>query len=73
MEGQISKLKLNQDQTKEMIKFAVRQPINNANSITSSGFTTLGFYEHNQQLVALPSFNDSYDANELTKTGTLPS
>ena len=70
-EGQISKLKLNPGQTKAMINFAVRHPKLNADSITSSGFNTLGFNQRNRELVALPSFNDSYGAYELTKTGTL--
>ena len=70
MEGQVSKLKLNRTQTKEMIKFAVRNPSLNAASIMSQGFDTLGF-EDNDRLVAFPSFNDSYDAYELTNTGTL--
>ena len=70
MPGQISKLKLDTDQTKVMIKFAVRDPNLNAESIMSKGFGTLGF-EDNDRLVAFPSFNDSCDAYELTKTGTL--
>lgn len=53
-----------------MIEFSVRHPNLNAASIMSKGFDTLGFRD-NQKLVALPSCNDSYDAYELTKTGTL--
>ena len=70
MEGQISTLKLDTAQTKNMIKFAVRDPKLNADSITIKGFETLGFKD-NDRLVALPSFNDSCDAYELTKTETL--
>ena len=67
----MSKLKLNPAQTKEMIKFAVRNPEPNAVSIMSRGFDTLGLNGQSPELVALPSFNDSYDAYELTKIGTL--
>ena len=70
MEGQISNLKLDKAQTQKMINFAVRDPNLNANSITTKGFTTLGF-ENNDRLVALPSSNNSREAYELTKLGTL--
>ena len=52
MAGQISKLKLNPEQTKAMIKFAVRNPNENAESILNQGFNTLGFNGGNQELVA---------------------
>ena len=70
-EGQISKLKTNPQQTKAMINFAVRPPDQNANSITSNGFNTLGFNRGNQELVVLPLFDDLSDVSELMKTGTL--
>ena len=71
IKGQISKLKLNPEHTRAMIKFAVRDPVRNAQSIKNSGFNTLGFMEGNQELVALPSLNVLYDAYELTETGML--
>ena len=70
MAGQISKLKLDTEQTKAMISFAVRDPHLNAKSIMEKGFVTLGFKDNNR-LVAFPSFNYAYDAYKLTKTGTL--
>ena len=59
MNGQISKLKLDPEQTKKMIRFSVRNPDLNAESIMNKGFNTLGFNGGNQTLVALPSLHDS--------------
>ena len=70
MNGQISTLKLDTAQTKNMIKFAVRDPKLNADSIIRKGFDTLGFKD-NDTLVAPLSFDDSCDAYELTKAETL--
>ena len=49
--GQVSKLKLEGKQTRGMIKFAVRNPNENAKSITIKGFNTLGFTADNEKLV----------------------
>lgn len=54
-----------------MIKFAVRDPNQNAQSIKINGFETLGFNQDNQVLVTLPRFIASYDVHELSKTGPL--
>ena len=42
MPGQTSRSKLEPDQTAKMIKFAVRRPWENANSIIQEGVRTVG-------------------------------
>lgn len=57
-----------------MIKFAVRDPNKNAESIKINGFMTLGFNQDNQDnqvLVTLSPFISSYDVHELNKAETL--
>ncbi len=50
--GQVARAKLTGVQTSEMIKFAVRKPYQNAQSITSSGQRTLGLSSQNATLVS---------------------
>lgn len=42
MPGQNSQLKLDPAQTQQMIRFAVRKPLENVNSITQEGVRTVG-------------------------------
>ena len=51
--GQPSRSKLSSGQTQKMIRFAVRKPVENANSIVSSGVQLLGFDPTNSTLVCL--------------------
>jgi eukaryotic translation initiation factor 2C len=48
--GQPSRSKLSSGQTQKMIRFAVRKPVENANSIVSSGVQLLGFDPTNSTL-----------------------
>ena len=54
-----------------MIKFAVRNPNENAKSITMKGFNTLGFTADNEKLVTLLPFRRCIGSLELTKAETL--
>ena len=54
--GQVSKLKLDPQQIRDMTKFAVRAPDDNAKSIKRDGFETLGLNRKNPQLVIIVSF-----------------
>jgi hypothetical protein len=49
--GQPAGTKLSISQTQQMIRFAVRRPINNAQSIVTSGGRLLGFEPSNPTLV----------------------
>ena len=66
--GQLSNLKLEGDRTKEMIKFAVRDPFLNSQSIMNDGFETLGLKQTNEKLVILLHFDTLRNDFELTKT-----
>lgn len=50
--GQPARAALNSNQTAEMIKFAVRRPVQNAESITVSGLRTLGIQPVKETLVS---------------------
>lgn len=52
MPGQPSRSKLSGQQTQKMIKFAVRKPVENANSIVNAGVQLLGFDPTNSTLDA---------------------
>lgn len=51
--GQTSKSKLNGPQTQQMIRYAVRKPWENANSILHEGVQTVGLDERTNQLLVL--------------------
>lgn len=69
--GQVSKLRLDPGETREMIKFAVRDPYENAKSIMTKAFETLGLNSANQELVTLFPFRVVRDLSELTQTEML--
>lgn len=54
-----------------MIKFSVRDPNQNAQSIKINGFKTLGLKQDNQVLVTLSPLIASHDVHELNKTETV--
>lgn len=54
MPGQSSRSKLDPNQTLNMIKFAVRKPWENANSIAQDGLGTIGLSEQAEVKVRLP-------------------
>ena len=60
--GQISNLKI---EPSEMIKFAVRDPYDNAKSITNKAFKTLGLTSDNLELVMILLFRVIRDLFEL--------
>jgi len=53
MPGQSANSKLDPDQTKEMIRFAVRTPADNANSIVNQGLNIIGLSSTNVLLVTI--------------------
>ncbi len=69
--GQISNIKLEGDLSKRMIKFAVRDPYPNSESITKDGFKTLGLTQANQKLVILLHLDTFRNKFELTEIGDL--
>jgi eukaryotic translation initiation factor 2C len=52
--GQPSKAKLDSGQTQNMIRYAVRKPWDNANSILNEGISTVGLDENTNVLLVGP-------------------
>ena len=72
--GQFSQSKLDPSQTQEMIKFAVRKPWENADSITQEGIRTVGLLpQANVNLVRsflFTSRRPTDDQSRLTRLGS---
>lgn len=69
--GQISRLKLDPGQMIEMGRFAVRNPDENAKSISNKGFKTLGLTPDNKELVTLPPFGVIRHSYKLIRIETV--
>jgi eukaryotic translation initiation factor 2C len=65
MPGQTSNAQLDPAQTQQMIRFAVRRPWENANSITQEGPGTVGIIQNaNVKLVRAFQFKRRYGINQ---------